>query len=123
MSLNVIPITNLPNQNVTITTEVDYVNRSFICELVYFDKLDYWAISIINYDTKEYYLTNIPLVRAADSVYRNILYPYGYLHIGSIYIVKVSEDSKLDMPDKLTFGTEFLFVWGDNYDTDITESS
>lgn len=123
MALRSIPLTNLPNQNFTVTTEIDYDNRTFICELVFFDKLDYWALSVIDYVTKEYYLTNIPLVRAADNMYANLFYPYYYLHIGSIYILKLTEDVTEDAPTKNSLGTDFILIWGDNIDTDITESS
>jgi hypothetical protein len=43
----------------------------------------------------------------------NVLGQYGYLAIGSLYIVSANPDPTSDYPNWSNLGTDWLFCWGD----------
>ena len=66
--------------------------------------------------TKKDIISNVPLITGGlNGKSANLLQQYQYMNIGSAFIAKTSE-IELDYPDDKTLGTEFVLVWGDNYD-------
>jgi hypothetical protein len=110
MSVQLIPLTTSPNQTFQSTLAVDGKNITLEFNLKYNEIAEYWIVKITNSDNVVL-LDSIPLVPGnypAD----NILEQYGYLGIGSAFIVK-SSNVAADYPSDTTLGTDFLLVWGD----------
>lgn len=110
MSTQLIPLTTSPNQTFQSTLAVDGKNITLEFNLKYNEIAEYWVMKITNSD-KVILLDSIPLVPGNDSA-GNILEQYGYLGIGSAFIVKASAIAD-DRPNDMTLGNQFILVWGD----------
>lgn len=111
MAYSIIPLTNDPDQSLTVTIPVDGKNLTLKLRVKFNDTANYWVMTIIDPKTGNILLDNIPLLTgqypAAD-----LLGPYKYLGLGSATIVNAG-NSQLDYPDSNTLGTDFQLAWGD----------
>jgi hypothetical protein len=110
LSYQLIPLTTSPNQTFQSTLAVDGKNITLELNLKYAEIAEYWIVKITNSD-KVVLLDSVPLVPGGYPA-DNILEQYGYLGIGSAFIVK-SSNVAADYPSDTTLGTDFLLVWGD----------
>lgn len=97
MSLQVIPLTNSPNQSFTVQLSVDGSTLTVNVTISWNAMAGYWVMSISDY-ANNLLIDGIPLV---SGVYPagNLLQQQRYLGIGSWYIVNVSNLSSNDGSD------------------------
>jgi hypothetical protein len=108
---NVIPLSTTANQTLTITPIVDGSPLTLELELNYNEMANYWVMSISN-GQGNLLLTSIPLITGSYPA-ANILGQYGYLEIGSAYIINASNTPLTDYPNNYSLGTDFVLIWGD----------
>jgi len=109
----VIPLTNAPNQNFRVTVTVDGANVTLGCRLRYSEMAGFWVLSISDANDN-LLLDSVPLLTGVWPA-ANILGQYGYLRIGSAYVINAGNDtaSQSDSPDDTNLGTGYVLVWGD----------
>lgn len=107
---NVIPLTTAPNQSLVITPVVNGVPITLQLDLIYNEMAGYWSLSISN-SIGTLLLSSLPLITGSYPA-ANILKQYGYLGIGSAYVINTS-NSGYDYPNNYNLGSEFVLVWGD----------
>jgi hypothetical protein len=110
--LQVIPLTNAPNQSFRSTVNVNGNNIALGFFLSYNELAGYWSMRITDVNTNLVLVDNLPMVMD-DSFITNILEQYGYLKIGNAYLVKMAQ-AVSDSPNEDNLGTTFQLVWGDN---------
>lgn len=116
MALITVPLTTSPNQSFMISLPINNKNIKLLLDLSYKEACQYWSMTIKDPQTKKEILSNIPLITGGlNAKSANILQQYQYLELGSAFVVKTT-DINLDYPDDKTLGSEFVLVWGDNYD-------
>lgn len=108
-----VPVNSNPNQSLFFTAEINRKNMNIELRLRYINDT-YWVMDILNRDTREFYLTNIPLVPAEDPA-QNILEAYDSMWIGNAYIVP-TDNITVDGPTGDDLGTSWALVWDNNYD-------
>ncbi len=82
-------------------------NINILLRLRYYDLYSLWVADIVDNSTGTDLITALPLVPGV-----NLLEQYGYLDIGSAYIVAV-EPSTLQQPDNETLGSTWVLLWGE----------
>jgi hypothetical protein len=106
-----IPLQPLPNQTFR-TTIAASASRTLDIDfkICWNEEAGYWAMTLINPITGEYYVDSIPLL-SGDSPTFDLLRQYKHLDIGSCFIVNMSNlDS--DVPTKENLGIDYIMVWG-----------
>jgi len=111
MADQVIPLTSEPNQTLQVTVNIDDENRTFKLTLRWNAGAEYWVMTIIDASTSETILDSLPLV-TGDYPAGNLLGQYGYLNIGSIYLINES-NVDTDRPGVDDLGSDWILVWGD----------
>lgn len=102
----IIPLDNLPNQKLNVTIPINSKNTTLTLFIRYQSINKYWVMDIIKNNNT--LVANIPLVCGI-----NLLQQYGYLGIGSAYIINQGNNN-IDIPDNTNLGTDFILAWGDN---------
>jgi hypothetical protein len=121
MAFTYIPLDNSPNQTFKITVLVDGKNLTLSINLNYNEDAGYWVMTITDI-YGNILLASIPVLMGETVGTDNILYQYGYLQIGSAYILNVSNSPK-DYPDDTDLGTDFVLLWGDTVDYTVPPSN
>jgi hypothetical protein len=111
MSAQVVPLTSDPNQTLRTTVTVDGTARNLQLKISYNESASYWVMDVTDPATGTILLSGIPLI-TGEYPSANVLGQYGYLGIGSAYVVPVGSVA-MDWPDAGNLGTEFVLVWGD----------
>lgn len=107
----IVPLTNEPNQKLSITLPIDGGNISFDLECRYNSKAGNWTLKATNTNTGEIYFDGLPLLYGVYPS-ANQLEQLSYKRIGSITLVK-NGDIELDMPNDVSLGNQFFLLWGD----------
>lgn len=108
-SAQVLPLTPAPNQTLQAPLNIDGGTTPLNLVLHYNEIAAYWIMSI--FDTAgNLILDSVPLV-AGNAPAGNILGQFAYLGIGSFYLLNVSGDNSIQVPDNTNLGTLFLLVW------------
>ena len=111
MAWHEIPLSPLPDQQFSVTVDVRGENVPLTLRLRFNTEGSFWRMDISNSRTGEMYLSGLPLVTgeypAADR-----LAQFQHLGIGSVIILKNSENTDGDFPGIDDLGTDFLLVWG-----------
>lgn len=116
MALVTIPLDKGPNQSFLIMLPINKKNVKLLLDIGFKEVCNYWTMTIKNPQTKEVILSNIPLLNGGmDRKSANILRQFQHLNLGSAFVVKTTEVD-IDSPDDSSLGTDFVLVWGDNYD-------
>ena len=116
MALVTVPLNTNPNQSFMVTLPINNKNITLLLEISYKEACSYWVMNVKDPSTKKDILSNLPLITGGlNGKSANILQQYQYLNIGSAFVVKLT-DTDLDYPDDSSLGSEFVLVWGDNYD-------
>ncbi|MDF2791601.1 MAG: hypothetical protein K0S80_4703 [Neobacillus sp.] len=102
-----IPLTTSPNQKFTSTIPVDGKKIKFNFFLRFNTEAKYWVLDIFN-SKNDSLIVSVNLVCGS-----NLLEQYGYLNIGSAYIVKIDSTLTGDRPDEYNLGTDFQLIWSD----------
>lgn len=110
MADQLIPLDNSPNQTFQVTVAVDGKNVTFNVTLSYSEPAGYWVMNIKDAQGIDI-LDSIPLL-TGEWPAANILGQYGYLGIGSAYIINAS-NTPIDYPGKPNLGSDFLLLWSD----------
>lgn len=106
----VVPLTPVMNQSMSITLSIDNKNVTLGLTFIYNTPGGYWYMSITD-DSGNMLLDGVPLV-TGDYPAANILDQYSYLGIGSAYVVSTS--ANLDgIPSENNLGTDYYLVWSD----------
>ena len=101
---NYFSLTNAPNQTYTVMISGSKRNITFILTQCYNARAGYWALGI--YDkTNAPIVLNIPLLCGYD-----LLEQYGYLDIGSLYLVNIG-DQTIEYPDDTNIADNFELAW------------
>ncbi len=110
MAQQIIPLSNSPNQTFQITVSVDGQNLVLNLRIIYNESAGYWVLSVADVDNA-LILDSIPLV-CGDWPAANILGQFGYLRIGSAYIIDASNIIQ-DVPSNVDLGSDFVLLWSD----------
>lgn len=111
MSDQIIPLTNQPNQTFQVVLSVDGGTIRLNLLISYDEMANYWTMGISDSNNNPLVI-GIPLV-TGDWPSANVLGQYGYLGIGSAYVLNLSNNNNLDYPNSSTLGTEFALLWSD----------
>jgi hypothetical protein len=108
MASQKISLDNGPNQTWAVSVDINGGISKFFCELNYNELALYWTMDIADQNQVPL-LSGIPLVTGL-----NILAQFGYMEIGSIYILNSSGVASPNYPNDTDLGTDFVMVWADN---------
>ena len=109
MAEQVIPLTVAPNQQFSCQLTVDGAPLTLGFELSYSDMAGYWELAIYNAAGTEL-LASVPLITGWYPA-ANILAQYGYLRIGSAYLLNTG-NANTDYPGPSNLGS-FSLLWAD----------
>ena len=109
MALQQIPLDNSPNQTFSIALNVDGNNLTLQLAIRFNTMAGYWVMSVSDANGN-LLLACIPLLTGVWPA-ANLLSQFGYLKIGSAYVV--SYGATIDYPDSTTLGSQFQLWWGD----------
>lgn len=110
MADQVIPLTNAGQQSIKISLAVDGKTLRVQLTIHYSEIAGYWLMDIADSGGNSI-LVGIPLI-TGDWPAANILAQYGYLGIGSAYVINATQTAR-DYPDSTNLGSEFLLIWSD----------
>lgn len=136
MSLQLIPLTNNPNQSFTIQLQIDGAPLTLNLTISYNEMASYWVMSISDV-SNNLLIDSIPMICGAYPA-GNLLQQQKYLAIGSAYIINAANaiptnsaetygsggygqgsyggtigQSGIDYPDSTNLGIEFQLWWND----------
>jgi len=107
----IIPLTNDANQTLTVALNVNGGVLRLNLFVTYSEMAQYWIMSI--YDSRgNILISSIPMVTGSWPA-ANILSQFGYLNIGSAYIINLGQVSD-DYPNSSELGNAFSLLWDDN---------
>ena len=112
MGAQVIPLDNTPNQVFQTSLSINGINKTLQFNIRFNEEAGYWALTISDVQTGTVLLDSTPLLTGAFPS-GNILAQFGYLGIGSAYIVKTGS-LPIDYPDDTSLGSDFILIWDDN---------
>lgn len=113
MAFKVVPLTNDPNQLFSVRLPVDNQNITLILRLRYNTVAGYWVLSVSDEnDTPLIY--SVPLM-AGRYPAGNLLAPWRYLRIGSLYLLASGKEAT-GIPTDTDLATEYTMIWGDTPD-------
>lgn len=104
-----IPLDNSPNQTFSITLNVDGNNLTLQLAIKFLAMTGYWVMAISDAQGN-LLLACVPLLTGVWPA-ANLLSQFGYLKIGSAFII--SSAATIDYPDSTTLGSQFELWWGD----------
>jgi hypothetical protein len=109
--LNIVNIPAVTSNSFPVTLQVDGASLTLNLYLRFNRIAGYWVMDVLSEQQVEL-LVSIPLL-TGDYPAANILMPYGYLKIGSAYVIKIASTAD-DWPGALDFanGNHQLW-WGD----------
>lgn len=107
--MQIVPLDNSPNQTFKVTLSVDGNNLTLQLAISFNSMAGYWQMSISD-ASGNLLLSSIPMLTGVWPA-ANLLGQYGYLKIGSAYLI--SSGAGIDYPDSTTLGSAFTLVWGD----------
>ena len=111
MSWQYIPLKPVPDQEFNVTVTAHGENIPLILHLRFNTEGEFWHMDISNGRTGEMLLSNVPLITgkypAADR-----LAQFQHLGIGSMLVLKNTEETDADIPGFDDLGTDFLLIWG-----------
>jgi hypothetical protein len=106
----IIPLTSDPNQSFTSTLQVDGAALTLNFTVKWNEMAGYWVMSVSD-SSDDLLLDSIPMITGWYPG-ANLLAQYGYLKIGSAFIINVGT-SDSDYPGKSDLGTNFQLLWSD----------
>lgn len=109
MSAQIIPLTSAQNQTLRAQLTVDGSSLVLLMFISYSAMSGYWELEISDVNGN-ILVASVPFVTGLYPA-ANMLAQYGYLKIGSAYLLNTG-DSSLDYPGPNTLGV-FSLLWGD----------
>ena len=110
MAYKTIPLTNDPNQIFSVRLPVDDRNITLILRLRYNTIAGYWVLGISD-ENDEPLIAGIPLLANLYPT-ANLLRPWRYLRIGSLYLIASGKEAT-GTPTDTDLATEYPMIWGD----------
>ena len=110
MNIQILPLTNDPNQTFQTTMEVNGKNLTLKFNVRYNEIADYWVMTVMD-SQNNILLDSIPLITGVYPA-ADLLAQYAHLLLGSATIVN-NGNAQMDYPDNTTLGKDFLLAWGD----------
>jgi hypothetical protein len=115
--MQILPLTNDPNQTFEATLNVDNHNVTYDFNLRFNEIANYWVMTIKDPTTNSIILDSIPLV-TGDYPAANLLKQYAYLGIGSMWLINISNvpaivEQKINYPNNIDLGVDFKLIWDD----------
>lgn len=107
-----VPLKPDPNQTFNCVLTVDGRNIDLTFKLRWNAEAGYWAMTLIDSTTGNYLVDGIPLIVGVQPTI-NLLQPYGYLGIGSCYIINVSGVAS-EYPNDTNLGIDYIMLWGNS---------
>jgi hypothetical protein len=105
-----IPVTNAPDQTLSVSLSIDSRILTVGLRLRYSEVAGYWVLSISD-RTGNLLVDSVPVVCGWYPA-ANLLQQYAYLQIGSLFCINASSSNQ-DYPDQTTLGQDFLLLWDD----------
>lgn len=106
----IIPLTSSPNQSFAVALQVDGGTLTLKLVIRWSEMAGYWTMAIFD-ALGNLLVDSIPLITGWYPA-ANILAQYGYLNIGSAFILNEG-NSASDYPGRNDLGTGFVLLWGD----------
>lgn len=106
----IIPLTVSPNQTFSVNLTVDGDPLTLNLAVHFSSMAGYWVLSIYD-QSQNIILDSLPMITGWYPA-ANILGQYGYLNIGSAYLLNQGTDAS-DYPGSSDLGTGFQLLWGD----------
>lgn len=100
-----------PGQTFKVSLNVNDALLNLGLALNYNAMAGYWMMTIFD-SLGNLLLSNIPMLTGTWPA-ANLLQPYGYLQIGSCYLINVSGDTG-DYAGPANLGTDYQLIWDDN---------
>ena len=110
MSLQIVPLTSSPYQTFTVLLTVDGNSLTLGLRVYYNEIGGYWLMDVSDSQGNNL-LTSIPLI-TGEYPSSNLLGQYGYLKIGSAYVLNNSGTTDENATYN-TLGTDFVLGWDD----------
>ncbi len=107
----IIPLTNAPNQSLAVSLNVNGSILRLLLKIYFSEMAQYWIMDIST-AAGTLLLSSIPLLTGSWPA-ANMLAQYGYLDIGSCYLVNLGQIPD-DYPNENELGSAFLLLWDDN---------
>lgn len=106
----IIPLDNSPQQSFSVALNVDGAVLRLQLEITFSEMAQYWVMRIS--DAKgNLLLDSLPLI-TGNWPAANILSQYGYLKIGSCFVINVGQVPD-DYPNGSELGNSFKLLWDD----------
>ena len=107
----IIPLTNAPNQTLTVALNVNGGVLRLGLFITYSEMAQYWLMSVSD-SQGNLLLSSVPMVTGSWPA-ANLLAQQGYLNIGSAYIINLGQVPD-DYPNANELGSAFILLWDDN---------
>jgi hypothetical protein len=104
-----VPLTSDPNQTFELPLNIDGTRKSFFVNLRFNEAAQYWVMTIRDL-TGKVVLDSVPLV-TGNAPAGNLLRQFGYLLLGSAYILNASGTTSPDYPNSSDLGTDYVLLW------------
>lgn len=109
MAQQIVPLTQVPNQTFTLQLSVDGNPLTLGLQVSYSAMAGWWQMQVSDVQGNVL-IASVPLVTGQYPA-ANMLAQYGYLEIGSAYVLNASSTPQ-DYPTENAL-TKFLLLWGD----------
>lgn len=110
MPSQIVPLSTSPNVAQTVTLDIDASPITLNLITRFSTMAGYWVLTILD-QFNNLLLDSIPMITGSYPA-GNILGQYGYLEIGSAFVINQSGVAQ-DYPDSTNLGTDFVLVWSD----------
>jgi hypothetical protein len=112
MAYQKIPLTSDPNQEFSVTLQINGENRQLKFNLNWNYIGSYWVMRITDPATDQILIDSVPLVAGSVNTDQlNILNKYEYLGIGKAYLIPTKDPIEYDHPNDENLGTDFALLW------------
>lgn len=110
MPAQVIPLDNSPQQTLQVALNVDGGIVRLQLEIYFAEMAAYWLMNISDANGN-LLVASIPLITGSWPA-ANLLAQFGYLRIGSAYIINAGQVAD-DYPNASLLGNSFVLLWDD----------
>lgn len=106
----IVPLTPSPNQTFAVNLQVDGAPLTLQLTVSWNEMAGYWVLSISD-AAGNLLIDSIPLITGWYPA-ANLLAQYGYLKIGSAFILNEGSLAFSDYPGRNDLGSGFVLLWG-----------
>lgn len=106
------PLEDSLYQGITLDLKIEKETKRVSLDLIYLEETDRWYVSLIDFQTNNAYLRNVPLLSSSIKNPNNLWLPFKHKRIGSLYCFPASDNTSTENPSKDNL-SEFVIVWSD----------